>query len=248
MQDFIISIITVCFNAEQTIERCILSVINQSFSNIEYIIIDGGSTDNTLNIIDKYRHKIKIVVSEADNGIYDAMNKGIKIAKGEIVGMLNADDFFADENILLNVAKAFKLNNPDLLYGDLDYVDNSNKVIRSWKSGKYSNGIFNLGWMPPHPTFYCKRIYFEKLGYYSLNYGTAADYELMVRFLHLNKLSVFYLKLIMVKMEIGGASNNSIYNRIKVIKNDYKAMVKNGIMFPLVSIFLKPLRKIVQYF
>ncbi len=248
MQDFIISIITVCFNAEQTIERCILSVINQSFSNIEYIIIDGGSTDNTLNIIDKYRHKIKIVVSEADNGIYDAMNKGIKIAKGEIVGMLNADDFFADENILLNVAKAFKLNNPDLLYGDLDYVDNSNKVIRSWKSGKYSNGIFNWGWMPPHPTFYCKRIYFEKLGYYSLNYGTAADYELMVRFLHLNKLSVFYLKLIMVKMEIGGASNNSIYNRIKVIKNDYKAMVKNGIMFPLVSIFLKPLRKIVQYF
>ena len=176
------------------------------------------------------------------------MNKGIKIAKGEIVGMLNADDFFADENILLNVAKAFKLNNPDLLYGDLDYVDNSNKVIRSWKSGKYSNGIFNWGWMPPHPTFYCKRIYFEKLGYYSLNYGTAADYELMVRFLHLNKLSVFYLKLIMVKMEIGGASNNSIYNRIKVIKNDYKAMVKNGIMFPLVSIFLKPLRKIVQYF
>ena len=248
MQDFIISIITVCFNAEQTIERCILSVINQSFSNIEYIIIDGGSTDNTLNIIDKYRHKIKIVVSEADNGIYDAMNKGIKIAKGEIVGMLNADDFFADENILLNVAKAFKLNNPDLLYGDLDYVDNSNKVIRSWKSGKYSNGIFNWGWMPPHPTFYCKRIYFEKLGYYSLNYGTAADYELMVRFLHHNKLSVFYLKLIMVKMEIGGASNNSIYNRIKVIKNDYKAMVKNGIMFPLVSIFLKPLRKIVQYF
>ncbi len=248
MQDFIISIITVCFNAEQTIERCILSVINQSFSNIEYIIIDGGSTDNTLNIIDKYRHKIKIVVSEADNGIYDAMNKGIKIAKGEIVGMLNADDFFADENILLNVAKAFKLNNPDVLYGDLDYVDNSNKVIRSWKSGKYSNGIFNWGWMPPHPTFYCKRIYFEKLGYYSLNYGTAADYELMVRFLHLNKLSVFYLKLIMVKMEIGGASNNSIYNRIKVIKNDYKAMVKNGIMFPLVSIFLKPLRKIVQYF
>ena len=248
MQDFIISIITVCFNAEPTIERCILSVINQSFSNIEYIIIDGGSTDNTLNIIDKYRHKIKIVVSEADNGIYDAMNKGIKIAKGEIVGMLNADDFFADENILLNVAKAFKLNNPDVLYGDLDYVDNSNKVIRSWKSGKYSNGIFNWGWMPPHPTFYCKRIYFEKLGYYSLNYGTAADYELMVRFLHLNKLSVFYLKLIMVKMEIGGASNNSIYNRIKVIKNDYKAMVKNGIMFPLVSIFLKPLRKIVQYF
>ena len=248
MQDFIISIITVCFNAEPTIERCILSVINQSFSNIEYIIIDGGSTDNTLNIIDKYKHKIKIVVSEADNGIYDAMNKGIKIAKGEIVGMLNADDFFADENILLNVAKAFKLNNPDVLYGDLDYVDNSNKVIRSWKSGKYSNGIFNWGWMPPHPTFYCKRIYFEKLGYYSLNYGTAADYELMVRFLHLNKLSVFYLKLIMVKMEIGGASNNSIYNRIKVIKNDYKAMVKNGIMFPLVSIFLKPLRKIVQYF
>lgn len=248
MQDFIISIITVCFNADPTIERCILSVINQSFSNIEYIIIDGGSTDNTLNIIDKYKHKIKIVVSEADNGIYDAMNKGIKIAKGEIVGMLNADDFFADVNILLNVAKAFKLNNPDVLYGDLDYVDNSNKVIRSWKSGKYSNGIFNWGWMPPHPTFYCKRIYFEKLGYYSLNYGTAADYELMVRFLHLNKLSVFYLKLIMVKMEIGGASNNSIYNRIKVIRNDFNAMVNNGIKFPMISIFFKPLRKISQFF
>ncbi len=248
MQDFVISIITVSFNAEQTIERCISSVINQKFNKIEYLIIDGGSTDDTKKIINKYKDKIKIVVSEPDKGIYDAMNKGIKLATGDIIGMLNADDFFADENILSYVADAFNLHNPDVLYGDLDYVNSSNKVIRSWKSGNYIYGMFNWGWMPPHPTFYCKKSYFEKFGCYSLNYGTAADYELMARFLHLNKLSAYYLKKVMVKMELGGASNNSMYNRMKVIKNDYNAMVKNGIRFAVISILLKPLRKIPQFF
>lgn len=248
MQDFVISIITVSFNAEQTIERCISSVINQKFNKIEYLIIDGGSTDGTKKIINKFTDKIKIVVSEPDKGIYDAMNKGIKLATGDIIGMLNADDFFADENILSHVADAFNLHNPDVLYGDLDYVDSSNKVIRSWKSGNYIHGMFNWGWMPPHPTFYCKKSYFEKFGCYSLNYGTAADYELMARFLHFNKLSTYYLKKVMVKMELGGASNNSIYNRMKVIKSDYNAMVKNGIRFAVISILLKPLRKITQFF
>jgi glycosyltransferase involved in cell wall biosynthesis len=248
VQDFVISIITVSFNAEQTIERCISSVINQKYDKIEYLIIDGGSTDGTKEIINKYNDKVSLIVSEPDKGIYDAMNKGIKLATGDIIGMLNADDFFADENILLEVADAFNLYNPDVLYGDLDYVDNSNKVIRSWKSGKYAVNLFNWGWMPPHPTFYCKRKHFEDIGYYSLNYGTAADYELMARFLYLNKLSAYYLKKVMVKMEIGGASNNSIYNRIKVIKSDYNAMVNNGIKFAVISVFLKPLRKISQFF
>ncbi len=240
--------ITVAFNAENTISHCIQSVIGQTYKNIEYIIIDAVSTDRTIQIIDQYRKHIDIFLSEPDNGIYDAMNKGIKLAHGHIIGMLNADDFFTDASILSAVADVFMQQNTNIIYGDLDYINAEGNVIRKWRSGNYFPGMFNWGWMPPHPTFYCKRELFLKLGFYSLEYGTAADYELMVRFMCKNKVNAFYLEKVMVKMSIGGASNKSLSNRVKGLLFDFKAMRNNSVLIPLITLFLKPLRKIIQYF
>ena len=228
--------------------RCIESVLAQNYPNIEYIVIDGGSTDGTLQITDQYRPYINIFLSETDKGLYDAMNKGIKLATGDVVGILNADDFFADNDVLSNVAKAFTQNSTDIVYGNLEYIDLKGKIIRKWQSGNYVNGLFNWGWMPPHPTFYCKRWLFEHFGAYDLLYGTAADYELMSRFMHLNKVKAYYLNKTMIKMNTGGASNKAFENRYKAWAFDYKAMRKNGVLFPLFAIALKPLRKIKQYF
>lgn len=247
MEDFKISLVTVTFNAENTIGRCIESVISQDYKNVEYIIIDGGSTDNTIRIIDQYRDHIDHFISGPDKGTYDAMNKGIELACGNIIGTLNADDYFADSDVLSTVAKTFDCQNVDIVYGDLDYVNKQGKVIRKWRSKKYSQGMFNWGWMPPHPTFYCKKEIFNKLGPYSLEYGTAADYDLMVRFIHFRKVKAFHIKKVMIKMEHGGISNKSYTNRVKALYNDFKIMRNNGILIPIVAIILKPMRKIMQF-
>ena len=247
MPDLKISLITVAYNAQNTIERCITSVLRQKFNKIQYIVIDGGSTDNTAQIIGKYRDKVDIFISEPDRGVYDAMNKGIANATGDVIGTLNADDYYADDDVLHEVAMAFAKQEYNILYGDLDYIDQSGKTIRKWRSGKYQSGMFNWGWMPPHPTFYCRRKLFEKLGAYKLDYGSAADYELMLRFIHSNKTSVYYLDKVMVKMVTGGISNKNIGNRVKAIRNDLKAMRNNNILFPVVTILFKPLRKISQF-
>ncbi len=248
MQEFKISLITVTYNVRATIDRCIESVVAQKYKNVEYIIIDGGSTDTTIERINKYKDHITVFVSEPDKGVYDAMNKGIRHATGDIIGTLNADDFFASDDILESVAAMFTEQNADIAYGDLDYVDEQGKIIRKWRSKNYKRGIFNLGWMPPHPTFYCKRELFDRFGYYSLDYGTAADYELMLRFMHMNSIRICYINKVMVKMQCGGMSNNSPTNRVKAWKSDLRAMRSNGIQFPLLSLIIKPLRKIVQYF
>ncbi len=248
MSNLKISLITVVYNSQNTIRRCIESVISQNYSNIEYIIIDGGSTDGTLQIIEQYRAHINFFLSEPDKGIYDAMNKGINAATGKIVGTLNSDDFFAYKDVISCISEAFEQYDPDVVYGNLDYINLNGKVQRKWKAGNYKNNFFNWGWMPPHPTFYCKRELFEKLGAYNLQYGTAADYELMVRFIHYYKLNVYYLNRTIVKMGVGGVSNKAYINRYKAWKNDYRAMRKNGVFFPPLAIILKPIRKIVQYF
>ncbi|RZA02809.1 MAG: glycosyltransferase, partial [Sphingobacteriaceae bacterium] len=209
MHNLKISLITVVYNAQSNIKRCIESVLSQNYTNIEYVIIDGGSTDGTLQIIEQYKPYINIFLSETDKGIYDAMNKGIKLATGDIIGTLNSDDFFADNDVLTCIANAFEENKTDIVYGDLDYINLKGKIIRKWESGAYREGLFNWGWMPPHPTFYCKRLLFEQFGAYNLQYGTAADYELMVRFIHLNKTSVYYLNKTIIKMTLGGASNKT---------------------------------------
>jgi glycosyltransferase involved in cell wall biosynthesis len=245
--DIKISLITATYNAGAHIGRCIESVIAQNYPHLEYIIIDGGSTDNTLQIVDQYKDHITTIISEPDKGIYDALNKGIAIATGNIIGILNADDLFADDDILTTIGNAFEANDPDILYGDLDYVKSNATIIRKWRTKAYTKGIYNWGWMPPHPTFYCKKELFESLGNYSLEYGTAADYELMLRFMHPDKLKVVYLDKVMVKMQQGGMSNSSLKNRLRAWKNDLKAMRKNGIRFPLLTLFIKPARKISQF-
>jgi glycosyltransferase involved in cell wall biosynthesis len=248
VQDLKISLITVVYNAETTIRRCIESVISQNFKNIEYIIIDACSTDETKQIINQYSNCISIFRSEPDNGIYDAMNKGIKLAHGEVVGTLNADDFFADNGVLDAIANAFITQDSDIVYGDLDYVNTGGEVIRKWRSDKYTHGMFNWGWMPPHPTFYCKASVFNKLGIYKAEYGTAADYELMLRFMHTHKVNSFHLNKVIVKMTIGGISNRSYRNRLKALFNDSKAMRNHNILFPLLTLICKPLRKLLQFF
>lgn len=248
MNELKLSIITVCYNAELTIERCIRSVISQGYNNIQYIVIDGASTDGTLSLISKYKTQIDIIVSEPDEGIYDAMNKGIAMAAGDVIGMLNADDVFANDDVLSDIAGAFASKEVDLLYGDLNYLKHNGNVFRKWVSGEYTPGLFNRGWMPPHPTFYCKRLLFAKFGNYNSEFGTAADYELMLRFIHAQQASIFYLRKVLINMYVGGVSNNSYIGRGKVLFLDFKAMYKNGVKYPPIALLLKRLTKISQFF
>ena len=243
-----ISIITATLNSASTINDCLKSVKNQK-SKLEHIIIDGGSKDATLNLIESYEDNIKII-SEPDRGIYDAINKGISIANGNIIGILNSDDFYVNEKVLGKVFNAFQKYNVDSCFGDLVYVSQHNveKSIRKWNAGKYDIRKFYWGWMPPHPTFFAKRNVYEKFGLFNLNLGTAADYELMLRFLLKFKISTFYIPKVLVKMRTGGVSNVSLRNRLKANKNDRLAWKINGLRpYPWTTL-LKPIRKIPQYF
>lgn len=242
-----ISLITVTFNAAATVERCIQSVIGQNYKNLEYIIIDGASTDATVQVIHRYDNYIHRFVSEPDRGIYDAMNKGINFATGDIVGMLNADDYFADNSILADIAGVFEDENIQILYGDLDFVNQAGNIFRKWRSGRYTQGKLNWGWMPPHPTFYCRRDLFREYGFYSLSYGTSADYELMLRFMYKHLLNSFYLKKVLVKMKTGGASNKNLGSRVQGLVDDFKAMRHNGIRSSFITALIKRIRKVGQY-
>ncbi len=242
-----LSLVTVVYNAQDTIRQCIQSVISQNYPNLEYIIVDGGSTDHTLQIIDEYREHIQILISEPDKGIYDAMNKGIRLATGDVVGMLNADDHFADEHVLHSIADAFAQHHIEALYGDLDIVDQHRQIIRKWRSGTCNHNSFKLGFMPPHPTFYCRRSLFDQFGFYSLDHGSAADYELMLRLMYRHQIRSYHLKMVMVNMRAGGISSKNLKNRVKAWQFDLLAMRQNRIPFPVLTLVLKPLRKIVQF-
>jgi len=242
-----ISIITIAYNSQETIEDTIKSVVNQTYSNIEYIIIDGGSKDNTLSIINKYKDKISTIVSEPDKGIYDAMNKGVEKATGDLVGILNSDDFYANETVIEKIAS--KIKDYDSIYADLVYVDreNTDKVTRYWKAGTYKEGAFTNGWMPPHPTFFVKKSIYNRFGTYNLKLKSAADYELMLRFLHKEKISTTYLPEVITKMRVGGQSNVTLSNRLKANKEDQLAWEINGLKPNFYTLYLKPLRKVGQF-
>lgn len=245
-----VSIITVCYNSSKTIEDTIKSVLSQNYKNIEYIIIDGLSTDKTLDIINKYKNEIALIVSEKDNGLYDAINKGISLANGEIVANLNSDDFYIDENVISDVVEKFKKENTDLLYSDLYYVEeeNTNNITRFWKSGEYKKGAFYKGWMPPHPTFFVKKEIYNKYGVFNLKLKSAADYEIMLRFIHKYECTVSYLSRVTIRMRVGGVSNASLSNRIKANREDKLAWKINGLKPKPFTFILKPLSKVNQFF
>jgi len=244
-----LSIITVCYNSASTIEDTIKSVVNQNYKNIEYIIIDGGSTDDTLKIIEQYKDKISTVVSEKDDGLYDAINKGIKLATGDIIANLNSDDFYIDNNVIADVATKMQHDNTDTLYADLYYVDAiiTNKITRHWVSGDYQYGQFFKGWMPPHPTFFVKKEIYKKYGAFNLDFKSAADYELMLRFIHKHQCSISYLPRVVVKMRIGGVSNASLLNRLKANREDKRAWLVNGLKPKPYTLIFKPLSKLGQF-
>ncbi len=244
-----ISIITVTFNSAETIEKTIQSVISQSYKNLEYIIVDGKSTDETLAIIETYKSHITKIVSEKDNGLYDALNKGIALATGDIIGILHSDDFYTDTNVLQLYADTFSKNKLDAVYSDLYYVDriNTAKIIRKWKSGSYKANSFLYGWMPPHPTFFVKSDCYKKFGNFNLQFKSAADYELMLRFIHKNKINITYLQYFTVKMRVGGKSNASVTNRVNANIEDRKAWEINNLKPYFFTLYFKPLRKIIQF-
>lgn len=244
-----ISVITATYNSEQTLQDCIDSVKNQTHADIEHIIIDGASTDGTKNIIEENHQSLSKIVSEPDNGIYHAMNKGIGLATGEVIAILNSDDVYADQNILKLVAENF-LNNPEIgiVYGDLLYVDRSyiRKIKRIWKSRPYINDLFRTGWHPPHPAFFVKREVYEKFGKFREDMSISADYELMLRFLEKNKVQSKYIPMTFVLMREGGHSNRSIKNIIKGNIQALRSWKVNGMKTPYLIFFKKPFCKIKQ--
>ena len=245
-----VSIITVCFNSEKTIRGTIESVIGQDYPEIEYIIVDGESQDKTLSIIESYHQSINKIISEKDNGMYDALNKGIKNSSGDVVGILHSDDIFSSSDITVKIVNQINSSNSDAVYGDLVYVDknNLNKVIRKWESGLYNRNKLLFGWMPPHPTFFVKKKIYDQYGFFDLSFGSAADYELLIRLLYRYNISCEYLPQVVTKMRIGGLSNITISNRFKAHVQDWRAWIKNGISNFPIWVLLKPLRKIKQYF
>ncbi len=241
-----VSIITVCYNSATTIATAIQSVKSQQYNNIEHIIIDGKSTDTTLEVI-KQSSFNGLLLSEKDNGIYDAMNKGIKMASGDVIAILNSDDYYANNFVITDVVKHMQSSKSDALYGDLHYVNEHDKIVRNWRSGQFDYKKFNYGWMPPHPTVFVKREVYTNLGFFKTNLRVSADYELMLRFLFVNKIKTSYLPQVLVKMKTGGISNGSLKNRLLAHKEDYLAWTSNGIIPHWYTIMLKPLRKVLQY-
>ncbi|MGR3810708.1 glycosyltransferase family 2 protein [Jiulongibacter sp. NS-SX5] len=243
-----ISLVTICFNSAATIEDTILSVLGQKHKDIEYIIKDGGSTDGTIDILKKYEDKITWV-SKPDQGIYSAMNQGLELVTGEVVGLLNSDDFYADEEVLTRVVKIFEDPTIGAAYGDLQYVeyDDTSKVTRNWEAGEFKREYFLKGWMPPHPTFFIRKEYYDKYGLFNPDFVSAGDYELMLRMLYKHQINTAYIPAVQIKMRAGGISNTSLKNRIRANKEDRRAWRINGLKPKWYTLWWKPLSKLVQW-
>jgi glycosyltransferase involved in cell wall biosynthesis len=241
-----ISVITVCYNSGSTIKDAIESVIAQDYPNIEYIIVDGGSKDDTKSIVDSYSQYISKYISEPDGGIYDAMNKAIKMATGDVIGLLNSDDFYYSSQVVSDIANCFSNKvETDIIYGNISYVNqhNTDKIIRTVKSKPYYNSFFEDGEIVPHPTFFVKRKVYEQLGNYDLSFKFAADYEYTLRALKIHGFKAYYLDQFLVKMRMGGATTQNISNILKVNQEILYAFKKNklkaGIFFLTKRIYKK---------
>jgi glycosyltransferase involved in cell wall biosynthesis len=242
-----ISIITVAFNSEKTIRDTLLSVSKQTNKNIEHIIVDGGSKDNTLSIVAEFPH-ISKVISERDYGVYDAMNKGLRLATGDVIGFLNSDDIYADDMVLDRVANVFELKNVHSLYSDLEFFEGeSDNVVRVWNAGALKRKRFLFGWMPPHPTFFVKKSVYMNFGTFDVKFRQSADYELMLRFLYRHGISSHYLQGTSIKMRVGGLSNASFKNRWHANNEDEFAWRHNALKPYFFTLWMKPFIKLEQF-
>ena len=245
-----ITIITVCYNSASHIEDAINSVAGQDYPEIEHIVIDGNSNDGSQQILEKHSDKLAYWISEQDNGVYDAMNKGILKATGDVIGILNSDDFYFDEHVISKVVKAFSDEDIDAVYGDLIFVDpkNLNRTVRTYSSKNWYPDKFAKGYMPAHPTFFVKRKFYEKYGLFETDYQIAADYEMLIRLLYVHKLNYKYLPIKMVKMRIGGLSSNGIKSNIILNNEIIRACRKHGIKTSALKIYPKYFNKVFELF
>jgi len=244
-----ITIVTPAYNSAATIRDTLESIQMQDYPDVEHIVVDGVSKDLTAEILAEYPHVSK-VISEPDRGLYDAMNKGVRLATGDVVGILNSDDFYTHPQVLSRVVAKLEEACADALYADLEYVSaiDTSRVVRTWKAGEIKPGCFRLGWMPPHPTFFVRRHLYEQFGLFDLSLRFSADYELMLRFLLKNNVSACYLPETIVRMRTGGASNANWFNRLRANLEDRRAWKMNGLKPNFYTLYLKPLSKIGQYF
>ena len=241
-----VSIITVCFNSSETILNNIKSVNSQTYQNIQHIFIDGGSEDNTLEIIKSKSKRKNILISESDNGIYDAMNKGLKIASGDIIGILNSDDIYTSDFVITKVVKTFIEKKSDILYGNINYFNEKGKIVRTWKSSEFTKGDFVKGWHPPHPSLFVRRHVYKRHGFFDIDLKVASDFEFMLRIFEKTNYNIMYMNQTLVSMLIGGKSNTimGIFEGHKEIK---KAFKKNNIQ-PKSFYFVKRyISKIFEY-
>lgn len=243
-----ISIITATYNSEKTIIDTIKSLESQTYDNIEYIIIDGKSKDNTLDLIRNNSKRVSKIISEPDSGIYDALNKGIMYSTGDVVGFLHSDDIFSYPDAISDLVNKLSSDNSDAIYADLDYIskEDDDKIIRHWRSGTYKKENIMRGWMPPHPTFFMKRNLYIEYGLFDLQFKISADYDSLLRYIWKNNISLSYLSKVTTKMRVGGESNRSIKNIIKKTKEDIMALKKNELPW-MKAIILKNLSKIPQF-
>lgn len=241
-----ISIITISFNAGNTLQKTLDSVVSQSYPNIEHILIDGGSKDNTLEICKQYPHISKIK-SESDKGVYEAFNKGLILASGDVIGFLNADDTYYNKSSVQEIVNAFKQNETDIVYGNLDYINESGRVTRNWISRPYKKGLVKKAWMPAHPTFYCRKEVYDRLGGYNDSFKIGGDFELCLRFLEVNRIPSFHLNKKLVKMLVGGISNNGVKSKWIIYKEELRAFKINNIFINPVLFFLYKTKKLRQF-
>lgn len=243
-----VSIITATFNSSKTIKDTIISLESQTYNNIEYIIVDGSSKDNTLQIINEHSSRVATVICEPDKGIYDALNKGIAAATGDVIGFLHSDDVLAYPDAITDIVSKFSEGNFDAVYADLDYVSqgNINHIVRKWKSGHYDVSKLKYGWMPPHPSFYMKRSCYINWGVFDLSYKISADYDSLLRYLWVHKAKAAYLPKVLTKMRVGGISNRSLKNIIQKSKEDITVIKRNGLHWPITLLF-KNLSKLPQF-
>ena len=246
MSNIKLSIITIVRNGEKTIKDTMESVLSQTYSDIEYILIDGCSTDKTVEIINGYEKQISKFISEPDEGIYDGLNKGVSLATGDVIAFLHSDDVYANETVISDIVNCFD-NDTQGVYGDLVYTDKAdmNKVFRYWKSCDFSLSLLSKGWMPPHPTLFLRREVYQKYGAFDISFKIAGDYDFMLRILKDN-IAVKYLPQVIYKMRLGGESNRSIQNILDKSKEDLRAMRNNKINNPFFALFYKNVSKIMQ--